>query len=106
MMGYLPGSSAEGILQENIDPIPNHDDGNGAGKGLELHRHIHYILRDEPDIWEMIERFKLGEFIMGEIWGLSKDAIDTYSAFEVSIVEIAIAVLLRKRARALKTVRN
>jgi hypothetical protein len=103
MLGYLPGTHAGGVLAENVDPIEGQDDGHGPGQGLCLTRHPHFILRDEPWAWDLVDRFNLGEFNRGEGWALSTHHLvgpDAMSAHQVEQVETIIGVLLRRRARA------
>lgn len=109
-LGHLPGTVAcdehgPMPLEEGIDPIQFQDDGNGPGKGLSLDRHVHFILRDHPTLWEMVDRFNLGEFDRGDGWGLCREHLvgpDALSGLQVEIVQTIIAVSSRRRLRELE----
>lgn len=102
MLGFYPGTEAPAPLQENIDQIQQRDDGFGMGGGLSLYRHVHFIIRDEPELWEVIDRFNLGEFNHDEGWRMSREHVQEMSAVEVEAVQTIISVLNRKREKAMK----
>jgi len=60
-LGFVPGLDSPHILAW-VDPIEDadHRNENESAKGLPVRRHPHATLRDDPELWSIVDRFRCG----------------------------------------------
>ena len=98
-VGWLP-MDAPGVLAY-VDPM---DDAAGPGedpRGIEVRRHPEAILRDDPDLWDVVDRFRAGCPLE-----VSRAEYDSLTAWEIDARLIMLAATKREEARQMKRGNN
>ena len=97
-IGFFPGEFPEAPIGY-VDPLP---DATGEhARGCLLRRHPDFDVRDDPDLWSVVERFKAG--IDRD---LGHDHYERWSAWMIDAWSILRAAESRERVREMTRARE
>jgi len=97
-IGWLPGVDAPGVLMF-ADPLED-DSGQSPHedpRGIELRRHPEAMLRDDPELWPVVDRFRAGVPLE-----VTREEHDTLSAWEIDARLIMLAATRREEQRQIR----